>query len=134
MKTVNSHIRPVSLPSFLKPFFWDAGFSRLKWSSHRDFIIQQILAEGDWKAVQWLRRKIGNEALRAWMLQHRGRGLDKRRLRFWELILPLPHNTVNAWLKAMPNNPWEERLRPSRNAAPEKTSSIFTRCYGSTRA
>ncbi|MDZ7363399.1 MAG: hypothetical protein ONB46_22170 [candidate division KSB1 bacterium] len=109
MKTANSHIRPASLPSFLKPFFWDTGFSRLKWNCHRDFIIQRILAEGDWKAVQWLRRKIGNEALRAWLLQHQGRGLDKRRLRFWELILPLPHKIVNAWLKSLQSESWEER-------------------------
>lgn len=111
MRTVNSHIRPVSLPSFLKPFFWDTEFSRLKWSSHQDFIIQRILTEGNWKAVQWLRRRIGDEVLQAWILQHKGRGLDKRRLRFWELILPLPHKTVNAWLQAGHNTLWERRLQ-----------------------
>jgi hypothetical protein len=111
MKTVNSKIRPASLPSFLKPFFWDTEFSRLKWSSHQDFIIQRILAEGDWRAVQWLRRRLGDEALRAWILQHRARGLDKRRLRFWELILPLPNNTVHSWLHSTRNTPWERRLQ-----------------------
>lgn len=111
MKTVNSNTRPISLPSFLKPFFWDTEFSRLKWSSHQDFIIQRILVEGDWNAVQWLRRRLGDEVLLTWILQHKGRGLDKRRLRFWELILQLPNNTVNAWLHTTRDTPWERRLQ-----------------------
>jgi len=111
MKTVNSNIRPAGLPSFLKPFFWDTAFSRLTWKSHKDFIIQRILAKGDWRTVKWLRQRLGDEALRAWILQHRGRGLDNRRLRFWELILPLPKNMVNSWLHSQCNTQWERRLQ-----------------------
>ncbi len=111
MKTAHSKNQPISLPSLLKPCFWDTEFSRLKWSSHQDFIIQRILAEGDWKAVQWLRRRVGDKFLLAWISKHRGRGLDKRRLRFWELILPLPKRTVNAWLQADCRSPWEGRAQ-----------------------
>lgn len=98
------------LPPFLKTFFWDTPFERLSWSNHQDFIMQRILAEGNWRAVQWLRHRIGDEALRAWILQRHGRGLNKRQLRFWQLILPLPDRAVNAWLHAARNTPWEKRV------------------------
>ena len=46
-----------------------------------------------------LRRRIGDEGLLAWLLQDRGRGLSPQQLRSWELLLGLPKNEVNAWLK-----------------------------------
>lgn len=98
-----------TLPGHLKPLFWDYGFRRLRWGTDRDLIIARVLASGDWKATGWLRRRVDSEALRAWIEARHGRGLDPRRLRFWELMLDLPHRRVNEWLRAMDRDGWSRR-------------------------
>jgi len=97
------------IPKRLKPFFWDHHFARLNWEADSDLIINRILAAGDWDAVCWLRRSVGDEALRAWLKRRRGAGLSGRQLRFWELVLDLPHRDVNAWLADPGRQVWEGR-------------------------
>jgi hypothetical protein len=98
------------LPSHLRQFFWDYEFSRLSWSADADLITGRILAAGDWEAVLWLRRKLANPDLRAWIEKRRGAGLSARQLRYWELILDLPHRLVNSWLADPRRQVWENRL------------------------
>ena len=86
-------------------------FDALNWTEDRDLIISRVLTAGDWEAEKWLRRQLGDGALRAWIEQRRGRGLDPRRHRFWELILELPHRQVNAWLAEADLEPWSRRTR-----------------------
>ncbi|MBI4492721.1 MAG: hypothetical protein HY690_08030 [Chloroflexi bacterium] len=97
------------LPAHLEPFFWDYDFSSLRWESDRDLIIARILAVGDWEALQWLLRQEGKEGLREWIRARRGRGLDARRLRFWELVLDLPRREVNRWLRELRRDSWPGR-------------------------
>jgi hypothetical protein len=104
--------RPLKLPRHLKSVFWEYDFDRLRWEQDRDLIIARVLASGDWKSIQWLRSHVGPPTLRQWIVDHRGRGLDPRRLRFWELVLNLPHRQVNAWLKEMDRDGWHRRTAP----------------------
>lgn len=97
------------LPQRLKPLFWDHRFARLTWKGDSDLITGRILAEGDWTAVCWLRRFLGDDALRTWLLHRRGAGLSPRQLRFWELVLDLPHREVDAWLADPGRQAWEGR-------------------------
>ena len=99
------------LPSRLRPLFWDYNFARLTWRADADFITGRIMAVGDWDSVRWLRRRLGDAALRDWLLRRRGRGLSARQLRFWELIFDLPHREVNAWLADPARRVWEGRRR-----------------------
>ena len=64
----------------------------------RDLVIGRILTAGDWDSVQWLIGQVGKRALKQWIVGRRGRGLDARQLRFWELVLRLPHRAVTAWV------------------------------------
>jgi hypothetical protein len=98
-----------SLPKSLGPYFWDYQFSNLSLKTDRDLIIRRILINGSWKAILWLRRQIGDENLKSWLIAHRGRGLSPRQLRFWELIFDLPKRQVNAWVKEVKISPWEKR-------------------------
>ncbi len=98
-----------SLPKSLKPYFWDYPFSKLSLSTDRDLIIRRILANGSWDAVRWLKRKIGEENLRKWLIAHHGRGLSPRQLRYWELVLDLPKRQVDAWVKAAKETEWNRR-------------------------
>jgi len=83
----------------LRPIFWDYNFRRMRWDEDRDLIISRILSHGDWQALKWLRSRVDSAILGNWLLSRRGAGLSSRQLRFWELILELPHREVNEWLK-----------------------------------
>ncbi|MFP3941372.1 MAG: DUF6922 domain-containing protein [Thermoanaerobaculia bacterium] len=97
------------LPGSLRGLFWEYDFDSLSWEQDRDLIFRRVLVDGPWEAVQWLRRRVGDAALRAWIREHRGRGLSRRQLRFWQLVLDLPEEEVDAWLEPRRGDPWERR-------------------------
>ncbi len=101
--------RREALPACLRGFFWDCDFRQLRWATDREFIIGRVLAVGDWDTIRWLRRREGDPALGAWIEARRGRGLDPRRLRLFEVVLDLPHDRVNAWLRRMKQDVWARR-------------------------
>ena len=103
--------KPEALPKRLRPLFWEYDFTTLSWNADRDLIIARVLTAGDWEAIQWLRGQVGDNALRVWIEEHGGRGLDARRLRFWELILKLPSRKVGQWLRSEERKIWENRRR-----------------------
>ena len=98
-----------SLPGFLRDLLWDYDLKDLTWPSDQHLIIARILAAGDWRSVTWLREQIGARELRDWLTERRGRGLDSRRLRFWELVLPLPHAQVDDWIRVVEQEAWGRR-------------------------
>lgn len=103
-----------NLPELLRPLFWDHDFDALRWEEHRDLVVSRVLSDGDLAALQWLRARLGDGALRRWIERRGGRGLDARRLRFWELVLELPHGKVDAWLADPSRRIWKERSAQAR--------------------
>jgi hypothetical protein len=105
--------RPVQaegrLPSWLSSYFWDYSFGKLSWKTDRDLITRRLLTEGSWEAITWLRKHLGDDGLRQWLIAHRGRGLSPRQLSFWSLILNLPHKQVAGWIRNSQNSPWRQR-------------------------
>lgn len=97
------------LPKSLKPYFWDYPFSKLSINTDRDLIIRRVLSSGSWEAVLWLKKKIGDENLKKWLVAHQGHGLSPRQLRFWALVLDLPAQQVNQWVKTANETPWGKR-------------------------
>jgi len=59
-----------------------------------------------------LRSHTGDHFLREWIERHEGGGLSPPKLRFWELILGLPHCQVNTWLTAERREIWGKRVNP----------------------
>ena len=109
----STHILPsdsLSLPEMVRPFFWDCDFSRISWKEDRDFVISRILSHGTWEAIQWLRETVGDEFLCSYLVEHHGKGLSRHQLRFWELILRLPDQTVSAWLSDARRTVWDQRV------------------------
>src|ERR1051325_8349135 len=104
--------RGAKLPPELKQLFWDYDAARLRWDRDKDLIIARILAQGDWHAAHWLVETLGKDNLREWLRSRKGRGLDARVLRFWEVALDLPHREVTEWLREQSHLPWQTRLRP----------------------
>jgi hypothetical protein len=97
------------LPESLRPFFWDYRFSKVSLPDDKDLIIRRILSQGSWQAVRWLRKEIGDNELREWLISHQGRGLSARQLRYWELIYALPPRQVNQWVQDSKNGVWAQR-------------------------
>lgn len=100
------------LPGFLRPLFWDYEFDALTWEEDHDLVMKRILASGGWEAIRWLQSMAGDLNLKTWILNHKGAGLSPQRLRFWELILNLPHRQVNIWLASVRRKIWERRANP----------------------
>ena len=96
----------------LRELFWEYNFDNLTWEDDRELIIKRILISGNWNAVTWLRSRAGDQSLRDWIIQHQGDGLNPQKIRFWELILGLPHRQVNTWLATERRKVWEKRANP----------------------
>jgi hypothetical protein len=98
------------LPAWLRRFFWDQDFDRLRWPDDRDAIVRRLLAAGDGQALSWLRKQVGDGQLRELIRANRGRDLDARRLRYWQIVLDLADDEVDAWLADPARRIWEERV------------------------
>jgi hypothetical protein len=101
-----------ALPELLRSLFWDYEFDSLTWDDHRDLVIGRVLAEGSWQAVCWLRSELGDGLLREWIEDHRGRSLSLPQLRFWQLILDLPKELVDEWMRSETRQIWDKRTGP----------------------
>ena len=99
----------IDWPPVVQSLFWEYDVAALDWDADRDLIVRRILTEGAWDAVQWLRDRMGDSALRRWIVAQDGDALSPRQLRFWELILDLPSERVDAWVEARRNSIWGNR-------------------------
>jgi len=97
------------LPNSLKTLFWDCDFGSLSLTEHRNFLVRRILDRGDWDAITWLRLTVGDAAIRDWFLAKNGGRLDPRKLRFWGLILDLPGDDVDGWVRKARASNWHGR-------------------------
>lgn len=100
------------LPEAVRALFWEYDADAINWDADRDLIIRRVLSAGSWPALQWLRARLGDAALRRWIVGHAGDALAPRQLRFWALVLDLPRERVNAWIEARRSSPWTERTAP----------------------
>jgi len=108
MKTIMIRERK-RLPAHVLDLFWEYSKKELSWQEDADLIIRKVLESGGWDSVKWLITTAGCAWLKSWMLQRRGAGLDPKRLRFWQLALNLPKDTVDAWIAENNSNPWQGR-------------------------
>ena len=101
--------RSVGLPRSLRSLFWDCNPARLRWDRDREVILGRVLREGGWSHAQLMRARVGDEAIRAFILRHRGRGMSPNRLRFWQLLLGLPSRQADAWVRTARLSSWSSR-------------------------
>jgi DNA-binding transcriptional ArsR family regulator len=105
----NTDQKPVSLPKSFRNTFWDYSFKDLSWPKDRDLIIRRLLTDGSWEAITWLRKQIGDNGLRRWLVAHQARGLSPRQIRFWSLVLELPRLQAEALTRKARSSPWSKR-------------------------
>jgi hypothetical protein len=97
------------VPTSFHRFFWDHDASKLRWSKHRDFIINRLLSNGDTKAIRWVLEQTGAEALRDWIISGKGRDLSPRQLAWWQLILDIPAKAISRLLSDPSRLTWDHR-------------------------
>ena len=97
------------LPSEIRKLFWEYDIRTISWEKDRDLIVNKILHYGSWDAVLWLRAQFPAEALRDWLIERNGNGLDAKRLKYWELMLDIPKRTVDGWIAHVNENPWSKK-------------------------
>ena len=56
-----------------------------------------------------MRRQIGDQTLREWLIAHKGKGLTPRQLRYWGVVYDLPVRQVNSWVRAAQDGVWGNR-------------------------
>ncbi len=98
-----------SWPPFVQSLFWEYDRDDLCWKDDRDLIIRRVLSEGNHHAIRWLRRHVGDVQIREWLLERSGDQLSPKQLRFWELILDLPSDQVDAWIDTRRHGIWHSR-------------------------
>ena len=99
----------VELPDPIRRLFWEYEEGAVAWEQHRDFVVQRVLARGDWDSICWVRRQAGDDALRDILRRTRGRWLSRAQICFWQLILDLPEDEVAEWLSSEVRQIWDRR-------------------------
>lgn len=72
-------------------------------------MIERVLGEGTWDAIEWIRGRVGDGAIRDLLLRTKGRRLSPPQLRLWQVILDLPEETVTGWVQSEARGVWDGR-------------------------
>jgi hypothetical protein len=99
----------VILPTAIGRIFWEHADGDVSWEAHRDYIVERVLARGDWDSICWVRRTAGDAVLREILIRTRGRWLSPQQLSLWELLLDLPEKLVYDWLHVPSRAIWDRR-------------------------
>ena len=99
------------LPKKLRSLFWDYDLEAIDLEEDKVLIIRRVLSRGSVEDLKWLRRTIGDEEIKGFLLKTKGRGIEKRRLRFYGVIFGLPDKKVREWLKDPSRRIWDELSR-----------------------
>lgn len=99
----------MSLPPQVRSLFWEYGERDVSLEREPDFVMGRVLSAGDWESVRWLRRELGDVALRDYLSRTSGRLLSPRQLRLWQVLLDLPEETVTRWLQKETRQVWDGR-------------------------
>ena len=91
--------------------FWEYDPEDLNLSENREFIIKRVLSHGSVEDFKALRKTVGDKEIKAVLMRTRGRGIDRRRIRFYQVIFSLPAKEVEAWLNDPARAIWEGRCK-----------------------
>ena len=94
-----------ALPKLLRPLFWQNRLADINFQQHTDHVVLQVLAYGDSRQVNWLRRRLGDDGIRKWIVARRGKGLTRKQMLRW-----VPWEMATRWQAADSYaRMWEER-------------------------
>jgi hypothetical protein len=85
------------LPEFLRSFFWDVDFERLRVEGHERYIIERVLEYGDDRSIRWLWRTFGPSAVAR--VVRRSRRISPNTANLWALVLDIPRGQIRCFSK-----------------------------------
>ena len=91
--------------------FWEYNQKDLSLLEDKELIIKRVLSHGSVEDLRNLRKALGDEEIKAVLMKIKGRGIERRRLRFYQVIFCLPKKEVDSWLKDALRDIWEKRCR-----------------------
>jgi len=80
----------------LKPLFWDYDWASVKQNLLSPFVIARVLELGGPEQFRVLAKVIGNDAIRAFLVQKGIRLLSRRSYNFWQLFYQRHESTERA--------------------------------------
>ncbi|GMR23349.1 MAG: hypothetical protein BMS9Abin37_1769 [Acidobacteriota bacterium] len=98
-----------AVPECVAELFWDAPSRPLELALHESLLVRRVINVGSWSACQWLRNTLGDRTIEKRLRQSRGRGVERRALRLWQVLLDLPESQVGSWLSAPERRVWDGR-------------------------
>lgn len=81
-----------SLPSFLRPFFWDIEFDQLRLPGRESYVIERLLEFGDDQAVRWLRATFPDELIGH--VVRTSRRISPNTANLWSLVFDIPREAI----------------------------------------
>jgi len=97
------------LPDFVSSLLVEYEPGTVSLERDEDFLVERILTDGSWEAIQWARARVGDARIRELLLRTRGRRLSPPQLRLWQVILDLPEGVVGEWIRAPGREVWDRR-------------------------
>lgn len=79
--------------------FWEYDLKELDLSADKDLILKKILAYGSVEDLKDLISMYGKSKIKQFLLKIKGKGIDKRRLKFYQVVFRLPKREVDSWLR-----------------------------------
>ena len=93
------------LPELVRPLFWSYHFDDLRLPGSKDLVMLHVLSNGNTDQHNWLRQRFGNNGIRRWIVDHRGKGLTEKQMLPW-----VGQTTARRWQAANPGALiWENR-------------------------
>jgi len=80
------------LPIYLKKYFWDVDFLKLRKDKDSHFIIERILELGDIKSIQWMRKNFSKKEIKRIVMS--SRRLSPRSANYWALVFKLNRDKI----------------------------------------
>ncbi len=77
------------IPKEWHQYFWEVEPEKVDLEKNDYYVIGRVLEHGNMEAVRKLRRFYGDQRLRQFLLSTYARGLSKRIMRFWQVVLNL---------------------------------------------
>ena len=83
----------------LRHLFWEYDFKELDPFEDEHLIMRKVLSYGGIDDLKTLMDIFGKKRIKEFLLKTKGRGINKKRLRFYEVFFDLPKKEVDSWLK-----------------------------------
>ena len=84
-----------TLPPFLKRYFWDVEFARMRLPERSFHIIERVLEYGDDRSLHWLKETFPREEIA--QVVRESRAISRRTANLWAMFLNIPREEIRCF-------------------------------------